>query len=158
VTNETESVPQVGEKAPDFALPDEDGRVVRLSDFAGRRLVLYFYPKAMTSGCTTQANAFNDALTEIASRDADVVGVSPDPVERLAKFREKEGLHFTLLSDENHAVAEAYGAWGERSMYGRKFQGIRRSQFVIDGDGVIVAVDAPVSPKQSVPKALAALE
>lgn len=150
-------VPQPGDPAPDFALPNERGETVRLSDLRGRRVVLYFYPKAMTSGCTVQACAFRDALPDIEARGAVVLGISPDPVAALTKFKQKERLNFTLLSDEDHAVAERYGVWGEKSMYGRTYMGIIRSQFVVDEDGRVVDVAYRVAPRASVPRALQSL-
>lgn len=150
-------VPRPGQTAPDFALPSDSGEIVRLSDFRGKRVILYFYPKAMTSGCTTQACAFRDALPQIETKGAVVLGVSPDPVESLVKFKQRDRLNFTLLSDEDHAVAEKYGVWGEKSMYGRKYMGVIRSQFIIDENGTIVDVDYKVTPKASLPKALRAL-
>lgn len=150
-------VPRPGEPAPDFALPSDSGEIVRLSELRGKWVILYFYPKAMTPGCTVQACAFRDALPQIEAKGAVVLGVSPDPVQDLAKFKQKENLNFTLLSDEDHAVAERYGVWGERSMYGRKYMGINRSQFVIDENGTFVDVKYKVAPKESVPTALNAL-
>lgn len=127
----------VGDKAPDFSLPDAAGNTVSLSDFGGRTLVLYFYPAAMTPGCTTEACDFRDSLESLAAHDVAVVGVSPDKPEKLQKFADRDGLTFPLLSDPEHGVLEAYGAWGEKSMYGKKVTGVIRSTFVINGDGVI---------------------
>jgi peroxiredoxin Q/BCP len=146
-----------GDAAPLFELPDQDGQIVRLADLRGRRVVIFFYPKAMTSGCTLQARAFNAALPEIERRNAVVLGISPDPPARLRRFRAQEGLDYPLLSDVDHAVAEAYGAWGEKSMYGRRYQGILRSHFVIDEEGRLVAAALPVKPNESAPAALGAL-
>lgn len=129
---------EVGKKAPAFQLPADDGRTVSLKDFAGRPVVLYFYPKDMTSGCTKQACGFRDARPEFDRLDAVVLGVSPDPVARHRKFIEKESLNFPLLADEDHRVCEAYGVWKEKNMYGRKYWGVERSTFLIDGDGRIV--------------------
>ncbi|MCZ7571460.1 MAG: thioredoxin-dependent thiol peroxidase [Ardenticatenaceae bacterium] len=150
-------VPHPGQPAPDFALPSDSGEIVRLSDLRGKRVILYFYPKAMTSGCTVQACAFRDAMPQIEAKGAVVLGVSPDPVKDLVKFKQKENLNFPLLSDEDHAVAERYGVWGENSMYGRTYMGINRSQFIIDETGTIVDVDYKVAPKESAPEALEAL-
>ena len=124
-----------GRKAPAFKLNDQDGNPVRLSDFKGRHVVLYFYPKADTPGCTTQACGVRDHEQAYDAADTVVLGVSPDPPERLAKFADKHALGFTLLSDPDHKVAEAYGVWVEKSMYGRKYMGIERSTFVIDPEG-----------------------
>jgi peroxiredoxin Q/BCP len=147
-----------GDKAPTFSAPDQHDRVVKLADFKGRRVVLYFYPKADTPGCTTQSCALRDAVADLGALDAVVVGVSPDTPEKQAKFDEKYGLGFPLLSDPDHEVAERYGAWGERSMYGRKFMGIIRSAFVIDERGRVVAAFPKISPKDTVPKVTQALE
>jgi peroxiredoxin Q/BCP len=147
----------VGAQAPEFTLVADDERKVSLSDFRGRQVVLYFYPKAMTSGCTAQACAFRDASPELDARGAVVVGISPDPPKALAKFRQRDGLNFVLLSDPDHAVATSYGAWGPKSMYGRSYEGVIRSQFVIDEDGRIKAASPKVSPAESLPKALEVL-
>jgi len=136
-----------GDEAPDFELPDQDGNPVRLSGLRGRPVVLYFYPKADTPGCTTQACGIRDHSTDYAARDAVVVGVSPDPVSAVDKFHSKFDLGFTLLADEDHEVAERYGVWGEKSMYGRKFWGVQRATFLIDADGVVRTIFPKVSPK-----------
>lgn len=146
-----------GYMAPDFALPSDTGEIVRLSDLRGRRVVLYFYPKDDTSGCTTQACGFRDAYPQIEEKNAVVLGVSPDGVQSHQKFKTKHNLPFTLLVDEDHAVAEAYGVWGEKSMYGKKYMGIVRSHFVIDEQGRLVDVQIKVSPTDSVERALRAL-
>ena len=130
----------IGEKAPDFALPRDGGGTVRLADFKGRKLVLYFYPKADTPGCTKEAIAFNGLKRAFAAADTDIVGVSADPVKAQDKFRDKHGLKIALASDEAHAMLTAYGAWGEKSMYGRKFMGVIRSTFLIDAKGRIAQV------------------
>lgn len=132
--------------APDFALPDQDGTVRRLSDYRGQRVILYFYPKDDTSGCTTQACELRDRGGEIDAANAVVLGVSPDPVDSHRRFADKYGLPFTLLADEDHAVAEAYGVWREKSMYGRTFWGNERTTFVIDEDGRIAHVLPKVKP------------
>ena len=124
-----------GSFAPDFTLPSDEGGSVTLSSLRGRKVVLYFYPKDDTPGCTIQACDFRDALPRFNGVDAVVLGVSPDSVESHGKFREKFGLTFPLLADEEHAVAEAYGVWKERTLYGRKVMGIERSTFLIDEDG-----------------------
>jgi peroxiredoxin Q/BCP len=146
-----------GEKAPDFELPDEDGRPVRLSDFRGQRVVLYFYPKADTPGCTTQACGVRDRSAEYVDASAVVLGVSPDSVAKVKKFYDKFSLGFTLLADEDHAVAESYGVWVEKSMYGRKYFGNERTTFVIDADGVVSEVLRKVKPAEHDDRALAAL-
>lgn len=142
-----------GQEAPDFTLTSDTNEQVALSDLRGQSVILYFYPKAMTSGCTTQACAFRDAMPNLEASGAVVLGVSPDPVDKLVEFKEKEDLNFPLLSDPDHAVANAYGVWGEKKMYGRTYEGIIRSQFLIDADGVIREVHYKISSKQSVPAA-----
>lgn len=137
----------VGDQAPEFALQNQNGDLVRLSDYKGKTVVVYFYPKAMTPGCTTQACGLRDANDAYAARDIVVLGLSPDPHERLKRFEDKYDLNFTLLSDEDHSVAEAYGAWGLKKFMGREFMGILRSTFVIDGNGVISHVMATVKTK-----------
>ncbi|HEY6397811.1 MAG TPA: thioredoxin-dependent thiol peroxidase, partial [Solirubrobacteraceae bacterium] len=128
---------QPGDQAPDFTLPDQHGTPVKLSDHRGRTVVLYFYPKADTPGCTTQACGVRDQRSAYEAADAVVFGVSPDPAKRVAAFDRKYGLGFPLLADEDHAVADAYGVWVEKSMYGRKYWGVQRVTFIIDGDGRI---------------------
>ena len=140
--------PQVGDQAPDFTLPDQDGNPVALSALRGRKVVVYFYPKADTPGCTTQACGVRDHRADYEHADAVVLGISPDPVKRIAKFDEKYTLGFPLLGDEDHSVAEAYGVWVEKSMYGRTYMGMERSTFVIDADGVITHVFRKVKPKE----------
>jgi thioredoxin-dependent peroxiredoxin len=149
---------QVGDLAPDFSLPSDSGESVHLSDLRGKRVVLYFYPKDDTSGCTTQACGFRDAYPQIEEQNAVVLGVSPDGVKSHQKFKTKHNLPFTLLVDEDHSVAEAYGAWGEKSMYGKKYMGIIRSHFVIDEEGRLADVQLKVSPADSVAKALETLK
>lgn len=126
-----------GDPAPDFDLPDDGGGRVRLADLRGDRVILYAYPAAMTPGCTTQACDFRDSLDSLAAAGYTVVGISPDPPEKLAAFRERDGLTFPLVSDADRAVLTAYGAYGEKSMYGKKVTGVIRSTFVIDADGTI---------------------
>jgi len=147
----------VGDLAPDFELTTDSGASVKLSDFRGRRVVLYFYPKDDTSGCTTQACGFRDAYPVIEEQNAVVLGVSPDGVKSHQKFKTKYDLPFTLLVDEDHAVAEAYGAWGEKSMYGKKYMGVIRSHFVIDAHGRLEDSQVKISPKDSVTQALKTL-
>ncbi len=127
----------MSERAPDFTLPDHEGRPVSLGDFAGKRLIVFFYPKAMTPGCTTEACDFRDRYERFLDAGFEIVGVSPDPPERNARFREKEALPFPLLSDTDHRVAEAFGAWGTKKNYGREYEGLIRSTFVVEPDGTI---------------------
>jgi len=143
-----------GDKAPDFSLVDQNGNQVNLSDFKDRKLLLYFFPKALTSGCTMQALEVNAAREDLAADGTTVAGISPDTPATLKKFGDKHGLGFLLLSDADHAVSDAYGVWGEKSMYGRKYLGITRSSFLIDENGRIVQAWYKVSPKDTVPKAL----
>jgi peroxiredoxin Q/BCP len=138
----------IGDKAPDFTLPDQDGNPVSLSGLAGKRVVLYFYPKADTPGCTTQACGVRDHRADYSQADAVVLGVSPDPVKKIAKFADKFTLGFPLLADEDHAVAEAYGVWVEKSMYGRTYMGNERTTFVIGPDGKITDVFRKVKPAE----------
>ena len=140
-------MPDVGDAAPDFELQNQDGETVKLSDLRGKTVVLYFYPKADTPGCTTQACGIRDRSGEYESAGAVVLGVSPDKPKALRKFADKYELPFTLLSDEGHKVAEAYGVWAEKSMYGRKYWGNERTTFVIDSGGKIARVFPKVSPK-----------
>lgn len=126
-----------GTPAPDFTLKNADGEEVSLRDFRGRSTVIYFYPAAATPGCTKQACDFRDSLVSLQQSGYDVVGISPDAVGKLAKFTEAEGLNFPLLSDEDHAVAEAFGAWGEKKNYGRSYDGLIRSTVVVDPDGKV---------------------
>src|SRR5947199_6473985 len=126
-----------GDAAPDFTLPDADGKEVSLSDYRGRRVVVYFYPAASTPGCTKQACDFRDNLAELNDAGIDIVGISPDKPAKLAKFRDKEGLTFPLLSDPERTTLQAYGAFGEKKMYGKTVQGVIRSTFVIDAEGRI---------------------
>jgi peroxiredoxin Q/BCP len=138
---------EIGENAPDFTLPDQDGDDVTLSGLRGTTVVLYFYPKADTPGCTTQACGVRDHLPDYEQAGVRVLGVSPDPVKLVKKFHDKQSLNFTLLADEDHAVCDAYGIWGEKSMYGKTYMGASRATFIIDGDGVIRHVIPKVSPK-----------
>jgi peroxiredoxin Q/BCP len=136
-----------GEQAPDFTLPDQNGEQVSLSALRGKTVVLYFYPKADTPGCTAQACGVRDHREEYERAGAVVLGVSPDPVKRVASFAAKHGLRFPLLADEDHAVAEAYGVWAEKSMYGRTYMGVERTTYIIDPQGTVVKVLPKVSPK-----------
>jgi peroxiredoxin Q/BCP len=149
-----------GDQAPDFTLPDQGGNPVTLSDFRGQTVVLYFYPRADTPGCTTQACGVRDHAGDYDEIDARVIGISPDPVTAVRKFADKYDLGFTLLADEDHAVADAYGTWGEKRMYGKTYMGVQRATFIIDGDGRVAKVFPKVSPKTHddvVLEALAAL-
>ncbi len=146
-----------GSPAPPFALPSGDGDTVALSDLHGRQVVLYFYPKDDTPGCTTQACDLRDSWRAIQEAGAVVLGVSPDGSASHARFAQKFQLPFPLLADEDHAVAEAYGAWGEKSMYGRTYMGIIRSTVIIDGDGIVSHVFPRVRPKGHAAIVLAAL-
>ncbi|MFV9503505.1 MAG: thioredoxin-dependent thiol peroxidase [Oscillochloridaceae bacterium umkhey_bin13] len=147
----------VGAPAPDFELLDETGTVVKLSDLRGKQVILYFYPKDDTSGCTTQACDFRDAYPTIEAKNAVVLGISPDGVKSHAKFKTKHNLPFTLLVDDQHTVAEAYGVWVEKSMYGKKYMGVERSHFVIDETGILREIARKVKPADSVTSAVAAL-
>jgi peroxiredoxin Q/BCP len=146
-----------GDPAPAFTLPADDGSVVSLASLRGRTVVLYFYPKDDTSGCTTEACEIRDAWTDVEATGAIVLGVSPDGVASHVKFKRKYSLPFRLLADTDHRVAEAYGAWGEKSMYGRKYFGILRSTFVIAPDGTIRQVFEKVQPKGHAAQILAVL-
>jgi len=139
---------QPGDRAPDFTLSDQSGQPVPLSSFQGRRALVYFYPKADTPGCTAQACGLRDVLADVGTTA--VVGISPDPPKRQAAFDTKYGLGFPLLSDADHAVAEAYGVWVERSMYGRKYMGIERSAFLVGADGIFEQTWYKVSPAATV--------
>jgi peroxiredoxin Q/BCP len=147
-----------GDKAPDFSLADQRGKTVKLKDFRGKRLVVYFYPKADTPGCTTQSCEVRDARADLKKLKAAVVGISPDTSEKQKKFDDKYDLGFPLLADDGHKVASAWGVWGDKVLYGRKFKGIIRSAFVVDEKGKVVDAFYKVSPKATVPKVSAALE
>ena len=149
--------PKTGDMAPEFEAQSDTGATVRLSDFRGKRVVLYFYPKDDTPGCTTQSCGFRDSYPQIEEKNAVVLGVSPDGLKSHQKFKTKYNLPFTLIVDENHQIAESYGVWGEKSMMGKKYMGIERSHFVIDEQGRIADAQVKVSPKDSVERALAAL-
>jgi peroxiredoxin Q/BCP len=147
-----------GSRAPDFELPSDDGRQIALSALRGKKVVLYFYPKDDTPGCTTQACDLRDAMPRFEGLDAVVVGVSPDSVASHRKFRDKFGLNFPLLADEDHRVAEAYGVWKEKNMYGRKSMGIERSTFLIDEEGKVLEAWRKVSAKDHADLVQKALE
>ncbi|MHB1536895.1 MAG: thioredoxin-dependent thiol peroxidase [Solirubrobacteraceae bacterium] len=146
-----------GEQAPDFELPDQDGEPVRLSGLRGKPAVVYFYPKAATPGCTVQACGVRDHHADYAKAGVVVLGVSPDSVAKVRKFHEQEALNFPLLADADHATAEAYGVWVEKSMYGRTYWGNERTTFVIDGDGRVAEVLRNVKPAEHDELVLAAL-
>jgi peroxiredoxin Q/BCP len=148
---------KVGDQAPDFQTTDEQNNPVNLSDFRGRKVVLYFYPKDDTPGCTTQACGFRDSYAQIGDKNAVVLGVSPDDAKSHQAFKEKYSLPFPLLLDPEHKIAEAYGVWGERNFAGRTFMGIGRSHFVIGEDGKLVDVRYNVKPEDSPVAAMGAL-
>jgi peroxiredoxin Q/BCP len=147
--------PVAGDRAPAFTLADQTGAKVKLSSFKGRKVLVFFYPKALTPGCTTQACGLRDVAGEVG--DTAIVGISPDQPAKLAQFDEKHGLGFTLLSDPDHEVAEKFGVWGEKSMYGKKYLGIIRSAFLIDEKGVIRHAWPKISPKDTPRNLLKAL-
>lgn len=148
---------KIGDMAPDIELPDDRGQLWRLSDQRGKKVIVYFYPKDDTPGCTAQACSFRDHHAEILEQNAVVVGVSADDVASHARFKAKKSLPFPLLADVEHRVAEAYGVWGEKSMFGHKYMGITRSHFVIGPDGRLLDVQAKVSPGDSLKLALKAI-
>jgi thioredoxin-dependent peroxiredoxin len=141
---------EIGDRAPGFALQDQQGRTVKLSDFRGKKVLIYFYPKANTPGCTTQSCNVRDARDGLAARGVAVVGISPDKTDLQRRFDEKYSLGFPLLADTDHAVAEAFGVWGEKSLYGKTYFGIIRSAFLIDEKGRIEKVHYKVSPADTV--------
>lgn len=148
-------MPAIGEQAPDFELLNQDGETVRLSDFRGKKVILFAYPKANTSGCTTQACGLRDNLPRFTAGNAVVLGISPDEPKALKKWKEKESLPYDLLSDPDATTLSAWGVWGEKSMYGKKYMGVNRSHWVIDENGVVVDAQIGVSPKVSVERAVA---
>jgi peroxiredoxin Q/BCP len=148
----------VGAHAPDFELPDQDGEPVRLSGLRGRTVVLYFYPKADTPGCTTQACSIRDRGDEYAAAGVKVIGVSPDPVAKVKRFHDKRDLNFTLLADADHAVCDEYGVWVQKSMYGKTYMGAQRATFIVDPSGTVAHVIPKASPKTHDDEVLAALE
>jgi peroxiredoxin Q/BCP len=146
-----------GDQAPDFTLPDQDGNPVTLSQLRGTPVVVYFYPKADTPGCTTQACGVRDHHPDYQAAGATVLGISPDPVKAVKKFHDKQGLNFTLLADSDHSVAEQYGVWVEKSMYGKTYWGAQRATFVVGPDGTVAHVIPKASPKTHDDEVLAAL-
>ncbi len=147
-----------GQKAPAFSLRDQSGKTVKLSDYKGRKVLLYFYPKADTPGCTTQSCAVRDARQDLKKLSVDVLGISPDEPEAQKKFDVKYSLGFPLLADTEHAAADAYGVWGEKTNYGKTYMGITRSSFLVDEKGTILRAWYKVKPEETVPNARAALE
>lgn len=145
---------QVGQPAPDFELTSDSGAKVKLSALRGQRVVVYFYPKDDTPGCTTQACGFRDNYLNIQEKNAVVLGISPDSEKSHVRFKTKFNLPFTLLADEDHAVCELYGVWGEKSMMGRKYMGVHRSHFVVDEHGTLIDVQYKIKPEDSVNGAL----
>jgi peroxiredoxin Q/BCP len=146
-------MPEVGEKAPDFELKNQTGKTVKLSDYRGKKVVLFAFPKAFTSGCTTQACGLRDQFPRIQSANATVLGLSPDQPEDLRRWKDQEHLPYDLLSDPDHTVLEAWGAWGEKVNYGKKYMGVIRSHWIIDENGTVVDAQIKVSPEQSVERA-----
>ncbi|MDZ4672789.1 MAG: thioredoxin-dependent thiol peroxidase [Phototrophicales bacterium] len=148
---------KIGDIAPDFELLNQDEKSVKLSDYRGKRVILFAYPKASTPGCTTQACGFRDQFPKIEKSNAVVLGISPDEPKDQKKWQEREKLPYDLLCDTDQKVLEAYGVWGEKSMFGKKYMGVTRSHWVIDENGVLVDVQVGVSPKDSVERAIATL-
>lgn len=150
-------MPTVGQPAPDFALPNQDGETVRLSDLRGKKVILFAYPRADTSGCTQQACGFRDQMPRFGEVNAVVLGISDDPIEDLKKWQAKINLPYDLLSDVDHQVIEAYGAWGEKNNYGKKYMGTVRSHWVIDENGILIDERLKISPTDSVEEAVKAV-
>jgi len=146
-----------GDEAPEFELPADDGSTVRLKDLRGRKVVLYFYPKDDTPGCTTEACEFRDSLPRFQEHGVTVLGVSPDPVDSHRKFKEEYDLNFPLLADEDHKLAKAFGVWKQKSMFGNKYWGVERSTFLLDEDGVVRKAWRRVRPKGHAEKVAEAL-
>lgn len=146
-------MPVVGEQAPDFELLNQDGKLVKLSDFRGKKVVLFAFPKAFTSGCTTQACGLRDTFPQIQSANAIVLGLSPDLPNDLLRWKQTENLPYDLLSDPEHHVLEKWGAWGEKSMYGKTYMGVIRSHWIIDENGIVVDAQVKVSPTESIERA-----
>lgn len=150
-------MPTVGEPAPDFELLNQDGKKVHMSDYRGKKVVMFAYPAAGTSGCTTQACGFRDQFPKFAQNNIVILGISPDKPEDNLKWKQKEGLQYDLLSDPDHQVLEQWGGWGEKTSYGKTYQGVIRSHWIIDENGVVVDEKLNVKPVESVEKAVAAL-
>lgn len=147
-------MPQTGTPAPDFELPNQDGTLIKLSAFRGKKVILFAFPKANTSGCTTQACGFRDSLPKIEVANAVVLGISPDEPKDLKKWKDQENLPYDLLSDTEHRVLESWGVWGEKKMYGKTYMGVIRSHWVIDENGMILDEQIKISPTDSVEQAL----
>jgi peroxiredoxin Q/BCP len=150
-------MPQIGDTAPDIELLNQDGKPVKLSDFRGRKVILFAYPKASTPGCTEQACGFRDQFPQISAHNVVVLGISPDQPKDQLKWKQKENLPYDLLSDPDHQLLEALGAWGEKKMYGKPYMGVIRSHFIIDEEGRLADIQLNVKPKESVEKAVGAL-
>ncbi len=151
-------MPNVGEKAPDFELLNQDGKKVKLSDYLGKKVILFAYPKADTPGCTTQACGFRDNFPTIQADNAVVLGISPDEPKDLLKWKQKQNFPYDLLSDVEHTVLDSWGVWGEKSMYGKTYFGVTRSHWVIDEKGVVIDEQIKISPENSVAQALGAIK
>lgn len=147
-------MPAKGQEAPDFELLNQDGNKVKLSDFRGKKVLLFAYPAAGTPGCTTQACGFRDAFPQIEAGNTVVLGISPDTPKDQLKWKQAENLPYDLLADEDHAVMEAWGAWGEKSMFGKKYMGVIRSHWLIDENGIVIDERLNISPKDSIAEAL----
>ena len=146
-----------GDKAPQFELPDQNNNMIKLSDYEGQKLLVYFYPKADTPGCTRQACSVRDARPDLTKLGVAALGISPDKSEKQKKFDDKHSLGFPLLSDPDHTVANAWGVWGEKSLYGKKYEGIIRSLFLVDESGMILKALYKISPNNTIPEAMKAL-
>ncbi len=146
-----------GQTAPDFKLTDQNGNDISLKDFRGRKVLIYFYPRANTPGCTTQSCSVEESRPDFETLNTEVIGISPDTVDKQKKFADKYNLNFPLLSDTDHSVAEAFGVWGEKRMYGKTYMGIIRSSFLIDEKGIVIDRWYKVSPKNTVPYAMKVL-